>query len=735
MCKIMFATQVAYRGHVEKHKDDVFYTCDFCDEAFTSEAALDRHVEEAHASYDCELCGEKFDVRRDLDRHATKKHGGAKLHHCEKCDRFFILKALMIGHQCQKRGEYYCQLCERDFTTNQGLQLHLRGHPADRARSATRRANCEVCHKELDACYMDKHMRTMHSKTVERPYGCEECGRRFTEVFHLKEHMESHKKRQFQCAECGASFSTKRYLEKHLKLGHVSKQRKPNRKPWTVECQLCSKVFTKASIDTHVAIKHSGKTPHVCLICGKAYATEAALAKHQDIHTKNYQCGTCGKRYASESEVVKHATLHQERSRLYCHICEKQFLREKNFNKHMETHGVSKQGKKKKGKGANTGSFQCIRCFRLFKNSRSLELHFRQHTGEKPYPCDRCKKRFAYPFALASHKKKEHADEESTSSEDTTGYENQDQPRDDVYLPDDDYPASYPATTTARHDVRRKQTFTSSAGNNVYYIANQAKTTYTGSTGYSPAKVSSVWSPPKTAGGSTLWNPARDTNRVLTPGVAGFAHDLRFGVPVDEAGWSNLQTTQVQTQQTYSNPPVAHTTSYIPQQTVQVRNARVGVCVCAGVRVPVYVCVHVCSCFSVGLRATDCQMKKSVPTALQSRAQASIPTRICVCVFVYVYVRVCVCVREQVSVNGIVVLVSGFTDIRFKSPSCFVFRRSSTTRLPRSLSCGTTGSGVWNSLRSAGLRPRTTTRTRATSSDPAPSAVHGPLLRGTSTTG
>ncbi|XP_040281666.1 zinc finger E-box-binding homeobox 1-like isoform X1 [Bufo bufo] len=47
--------------------------------------------------------------------------------------------------------------------------------------------------------------------------------------------------------------------------------------------------------------------------------------------------------------------------------------------------------------------FQCVECGKAFKFKHHLKEHFRIHSGEKPYECSKCKRRFSHSGSYSSH--------------------------------------------------------------------------------------------------------------------------------------------------------------------------------------------------------------------------------------------------------------------------------------------------------------------------------------------
>ncbi|XP_062973556.1 zinc finger protein 408 [Elgaria multicarinata webbii] len=259
----------------------------------------------------------------------------------------------------------------------------------------------------------------------ERRYHCEECGKAFLQLCHLKKHHFVHTDHKpFLCTECGKSYSSEESFKAHI-LGHRGVRPFP--------CPQCHKTYgTKRDLQEHQVL-HTGQRPFACPDCGKSFARRPSLRIHRKTHqakepspsaTAACQCVICGRHLANSGSLRNHMRLHTGERPYTCPYCPKSFRQQGNLRGHLRLHtgerpyrchfcgdAFPQRPELRRHLISHTGEAHlCTICGKALRDPHTLRAHERLHTGERPFRCHLCPKSYPLATKLRRHQKAHHGD-------------------------------------------------------------------------------------------------------------------------------------------------------------------------------------------------------------------------------------------------------------------------------------------------------------------------------------
>ena len=152
----------------------------------------------------------------------------------------------------------------------------------------------------------------------------------------------------------------------------------------------CERIF-----NTHLGVIRHFKRCHralYCAVCKECHANAAAKEDH--LCLKPHCCSECGRRFGHAHELRDHQLIHADALPHKCPVCGKAFRQRSTMRRHAQQHGEPRHA--------------CHVCDKRFLLKQYLVRHLRTHTGEQPYVCADCGRKFAQSENLLKHVRRRH---------------------------------------------------------------------------------------------------------------------------------------------------------------------------------------------------------------------------------------------------------------------------------------------------------------------------------------
>ena len=207
-----------------------------------------------------------------------------------------------IVHSGDKTKPFKCGYagCGKTYVTKSGLHKHLAKHTRSHYKCFVGDCTGDIRYRDKEA--LARHIHTKH--TIERPYGCDICNKRFVRPDNLINHrINVHSVRDgqnqpqnsatdkwiiysgdgtrpFKCGYngCGKTYTRKRGLQRHS----ISHTGDSQFRCYTGNCTGAIRYCDRQTLARHIYTKHKMERPYECNICNKRFGRPDHLKRHRE---------------------------------------------------------------------------------------------------------------------------------------------------------------------------------------------------------------------------------------------------------------------------------------------------------------------------------------------------------------------------------------------------------------------------------------------------------------------
>ncbi|XP_050072473.1 testis-specific zinc finger protein topi-like [Anopheles maculipalpis] len=347
----------------------------------------------------CKNCGEIFPDAERFEAHTSRLSweqlfGNQPEEQDEKVSLFLAQLFIVVIHMALQ-----CEFCDAHFSDFASLFYHESHHSPYAGYSCT---FCKLNFLTLEAvldhreqCQEYNSYRAAHLLNVSSQYCCNVCMAMFGTLSQLYEHR----------------YSNHHYFPRRRGLLEVLC---PESDELLLNCELCGFCCNQLrTLLQHRAEKHANTDHDNTPVAEKLAAPQKTTKKlDKEETTRQFLCEKCGKTYTQSSHLWQHLRFHNKVRPFSCSVqgCNRSFTIRPDLSDHIrKCHtGERPYACEVCHKRFLTGSVfyqhrlihrnerrhACSKCDRRFYRADALKNHMRIHTGEKPYACTHCNRKF-----------------------------------------------------------------------------------------------------------------------------------------------------------------------------------------------------------------------------------------------------------------------------------------------------------------------------------------------------
>ena len=220
------------------------------------------------------------------------------------------------------------------------------------------------------------------TNTNEKTFHCDVCDRKFPDKQNLRNHLNREHGGVHKCQNCVLRFTSGVKLASHACAGNII-DTVPELTVDQADQDELQLVDNCVSFD-------SSQNSFDCDVCNKQLSDKNTLKYHQNYYHGGYhKCEACGSRFTSNTKLLNH-------------VCE---ASSQAISADLEKYIQPTAMKSKRGK-----LYKCTKCEHVKPQEKwRIKNHIRsKHTGENPFECEICNKKFADYETLHEHMNLKH---------------------------------------------------------------------------------------------------------------------------------------------------------------------------------------------------------------------------------------------------------------------------------------------------------------------------------------